>query len=127
MPTKILSIDGGGIRGVIPATVLDHIEKTVGRPIAELFDVIAGTSTGGLIALGLTCPGDAGRPKFTAEEIVSIYVDDGARILPARAVRADPPVLRGEVPRRRAERGSEGAARRRTPGRCPDERDRHGL
>jgi patatin-like phospholipase/acyl hydrolase len=110
MPTKILSIDGGGIRGVIPATVLDHIEKT-----------------GGLIALGLTCPVDAGRPKFTAEEIVSIYVDDGARILPARAVRADPPVLRGEVPRRRAERGSEGAARRRTPGRCPDERDRHGL
>jgi patatin-like phospholipase/acyl hydrolase len=82
MPTKILSIDGGGIRGVIPATVLDHIEKTVGRPIAELFDVIAGTSTGGLIALGLTCPGDAGRPKFTAEEIVSIYVDDGARIFP---------------------------------------------
>ena len=47
MPTKILSIDGGGIRGVIPATVLDHVEKTVGRPIAELFDVIAGTSTGG--------------------------------------------------------------------------------
>jgi patatin-like phospholipase/acyl hydrolase len=82
MPTKILSIDGGGIRGVIPATVLDHIEKTVGRPTAELFDVIAGTSTGGLIAQGLTCPGEAGRPKFSAEEVVSIYVNDGARIFP---------------------------------------------
>ena len=82
MATTILSIDGGGIRGVIPATVLDYIEKTVGRPTAELFDLIAGTSTGGLIALGLTCPGGDGRPKFSAEEVVSIYVDDGERIFP---------------------------------------------
>jgi patatin-like phospholipase/acyl hydrolase len=84
MPTKILSIDGGGIRGVIPATVLDHVEKTVGRPIAELFDVIAGTSTGGLIALGLTCPGDAGARIFPRELFGRIrqffeekYPDDG--------------------------------------------------
>lgn len=82
MPTKILSIDGGGIRGVIPATVLDYIEKKSGRPIAELFDVIAGTSTGGLIALGLTCPGANGGPKLSAEEVVSIYVDEGERIFP---------------------------------------------
>ena len=48
---KILSIDGGGIRGVIPAAVLVEIEERTGRPVAELFDLIAGTSTGGLLAL----------------------------------------------------------------------------
>src|SRR3954454_21841449 len=82
MATKILSSDGGGIRGVIPALVLDYIEKTSGRAIADLFDVIAGTSTGGLIALGLTCPDPEGRPKFTAKEVAAIYEDEGDRIFP---------------------------------------------
>jgi patatin-like phospholipase/acyl hydrolase len=82
MATKILSIDGGGIRGIIPATVLDHIERQTGRPTAELFDTIAGTSTGGIIALGLTCPGDDGGPKFTAAEIVDLYVRHGPTIFP---------------------------------------------
>ncbi|MEN6606575.1 MAG: patatin, partial [Bryobacteraceae bacterium] len=41
---RILSIDGGGIRGVIPAMVLAEIEKATERPIAESFDLIAGTS-----------------------------------------------------------------------------------
>jgi patatin-like phospholipase/acyl hydrolase len=79
---KILSIDGGGIRGIIPAMVLDHVERTVERPIAELFDVIAGTSTGGIIALGLTCAGDDGRPKFSAADVVDLYVDNGPEIFP---------------------------------------------
>jgi uncharacterized protein len=82
MATKMLSIDGGGIRGIIPATVLDYIERKVERPIAELFDVIAGTSTGGIIALGLTCPGEDGRPKFTAEEVVALYEQNGPKIFP---------------------------------------------
>jgi uncharacterized protein len=82
MAMKILSIDGGGIRGIIPAMVLDHVELTVGRPVAELFDVIAGTSTGGIIALGLTCPGDDGRPKFSAADIVDLYVENGPEIFP---------------------------------------------
>lgn len=43
---KVISIDGGGIRGIIPAMVLAEIESRTGRPIAELFDLIAGTSTG---------------------------------------------------------------------------------
>src|SRR3954447_26055367 len=82
MATKILSIDGGGIRGLIPAMVLDHIEGKLQRPISELFDVIAGTSTGGIIALGLTCPGDDGRPKFSAADIVDLYVESGPKIFP---------------------------------------------
>ena len=52
----ILSIDGGGIRGIIPARILELIEAKTGRPIASLFDMVAGTSTGGILALGLTKP-----------------------------------------------------------------------
>ena len=51
---RILSIDGGGIRGIIPAMVLKHIEQRTGKRIATMFDFIAGTSTGGILALGLT-------------------------------------------------------------------------
>jgi patatin-like phospholipase/acyl hydrolase len=46
---KILAIDGGGIRGIIPAVILAEIEKRTQRPIYELFDLVAGTSTGGLV------------------------------------------------------------------------------
>ena len=52
----ILSIDGGGIRGIIPATFLAEFEKRTGQPICALFDIIAGTSTGGILAATLTLP-----------------------------------------------------------------------
>ncbi len=56
-PKKIaLSIDGGGIRGIIPALILSRLEKKTGKSISELFDFIGGTSTGGILALGLTMP-----------------------------------------------------------------------
>jgi patatin-like phospholipase/acyl hydrolase len=77
----ILSIDGGGIRGLIPALVLAHIEERTGAAIADLFDVIAGTSTGGILALGLTCPQD-GRPRYTALDLAEVYEREGARIFP---------------------------------------------
>ena len=62
---RILSIDGGGIRGIIPATVLVEIEKRTERRICELFDFVAGTSTGGILALGLTRAGDEPRALAT--------------------------------------------------------------
>jgi uncharacterized protein len=77
---RILSIDGGGIRGIIPAKVLARLEELTGQPIARLFDVIAGTSTGGILALGLTCPGEGGRPRHTARDLVDLYVNRGAAI-----------------------------------------------
>ena len=46
-PFKVLSIDGGGIRGIIPALVLDEIERRTDKPISSLFDLVAGTSAGG--------------------------------------------------------------------------------
>jgi patatin-like phospholipase/acyl hydrolase len=77
---RILSIDGGGIRGLIPALLLAELEKQAGRPIAELFDLIVGTSTGGIIALGLTMPGPEGRPAHSAQDLAELYLQQRSRI-----------------------------------------------
>ncbi len=77
---KVLSIDGGGIRGIIPALVLADIERRTKRPASELFDLIAGTSTGGIIALGVSVPADDGKPRWSAQQIADMYVNDGGRI-----------------------------------------------
>jgi patatin-like phospholipase/acyl hydrolase len=77
---KILAIDGGGIRGIIPATLLAHIESITGRPIAGLFDLIAGTSTGGILALGLTIPKTSGARLFSAQNFIEMYEQEGPRI-----------------------------------------------
>ena len=79
-PYRILSIDGGGIRGLIPAVVLDRVEQRVGRPIADCFDLIAGTSTGGIIAVALTRAGEDGRPRWSAAEVIELYESQGPRI-----------------------------------------------
>ncbi len=76
----ILSIDGGGIRGLVPAIVLAEIERRTQRRIADLFHLIAGTSTGGILAVGLTVPDAAGRPKFTAQDMVDLYANNGDKI-----------------------------------------------
>ncbi|WP_293296142.1 MULTISPECIES: patatin-like phospholipase family protein [unclassified Microcoleus] len=52
---KILSIDGGGIRGIIPAMILAEIEKRTNRAIWQMFDLIVGTSTGGMLAKRASC------------------------------------------------------------------------
>ena len=81
---KVLSIDGGGIRGIIPAMVLAEIEERTKKPIAQTFDLIAGTSTGGILALGLAMPGDGGR-RYTAGELIELYENEGASIFSGRA------------------------------------------
>jgi uncharacterized protein len=77
---RVLCIDGGGIRGLIPALVLAELERRSGRPAVELFDLLAGTSTGGVIALGLARPGADGRPAWRAAEIADLYDEEGPRI-----------------------------------------------
>lgn len=79
-PVKILSIDGGGIRGIIPAVLLAEIESRVKRPIAELFHLVAGTSTGGILALGLTIPKTPRAPLYAAKELVDMYERNGRSI-----------------------------------------------
>jgi Patatin-like phospholipase len=64
--TKVLCIDGGGSRGIIPATILAHLADCIGRPLYQVFDLIAGTSTGGIIALGIGAAERDGHP-FTSD------------------------------------------------------------
>lgn len=70
---RVLALDGGGIKGVLAAAFLDTVETATGKRIADHFDLVAGTSTGGIIALGL----GLGLP---AREIVEFYVREGPRI-----------------------------------------------
>ncbi len=81
---KVLAIDGGGIRGIIPAKILSEIEKRTGKQISELFDLIAGTSTGGILALGLTKPdpNNPNQPQYKADELVELYREHGQEIFP---------------------------------------------
>ena len=72
-PFRILSIDGGGIRGAYPAAVIAHWEERLGTPITEHVDLIAGTSTGGILALGLAA-------GFPAARLVEIYEQRGREI-----------------------------------------------
>src|SRR4051812_3886357 len=81
---SLLALDGGGIRGVIPAHALQVIEERMGRPTCELLDIVAGTSTGGIIALGLTKPATPGghQPAYTASDLLALYRDHGREIFP---------------------------------------------
>lgn len=73
MHKKILSIDGGGIKGVFPASFLASLEETLGDKVANYFDLIVGTSTGGIIALGLGL-------GFSAKDILNFYEKYGPSI-----------------------------------------------
>jgi uncharacterized protein len=83
--TRVLAIDGGGMRGIIPALVLAEIEKRTGKPIAGQFDLIAGTSTGAILALGLTRPADSDvtKPAFAANDLVNFYRKRGQDVFPS--------------------------------------------
>ncbi|HXB80816.1 MAG TPA: CBASS cGAMP-activated phospholipase [Bradyrhizobium sp.] len=76
-PFRILSIDGGGIRGILPAAILAELEgRYLGSKSAgDYFDLITGTSTGGIIALGLS----VGK---TAQSILDLYINHGKEIFP---------------------------------------------
>ncbi|MEH2239783.1 patatin-like phospholipase family protein [Nostoc sp.] len=84
---KILAIDGGGIRGIIPAMILAEIERRTQKPIFSLFDLISGTSSGGILALGLTKPrldleatDSSPVAQYSAQDLLQIYLEYGAEI-----------------------------------------------
>ena len=79
-PRRVLSIDGGGIRGIIPALVLAHLEQHTGKPCSELFDLMVGTSTGGMLALGLSIDDENDKALFTAQQLVKLYEEHGDEI-----------------------------------------------
>ncbi|RIB15214.1 hypothetical protein C2G38_2192943 [Gigaspora rosea] len=104
---NILSIDGGGIRGILPTLLLSEIECRTHKPISCLFNMIAGTSTGGIIAAGLSAPWfdivyeavvvstivddtqpiyvpkliyDYSRPRFLASDLLNIYKNEAENL-----------------------------------------------
>lgn len=81
---RILSIDGGGIRGIIPATILVAFEKMLkvcsgngDARIADYIDLIAGTSTGGILVALYICPDKltGTRPRYSGEEALQFYME----------------------------------------------------
>ncbi len=81
-PVKILSIDGGGIRGIVPGVILECIERDFNIKVADYFDLITGTSTGGILACAYLVPDSniTGQAKFTAAEVVDLYFNRGGEI-----------------------------------------------
>jgi patatin-like phospholipase/acyl hydrolase len=83
---RILSVDGGGIRGILPGTILMQLEKILQkkdnstRKIGDYFDMIAGTSTGGILACIYLMPGEDGKAKYSAQEAVDLYIKNGHTI-----------------------------------------------
>ena len=74
---KVLAIDGGGIKGVFPASFLATVEDSLKSPVADYFDLIVGTSTGGIIALGLGL-------GMSAAEICDLYERMGPEVFVKR-------------------------------------------
>jgi len=79
---RVLAIDGGGVRGILPARILTALEDEAGRPIAELFDLIVGTSIGGIAALALTIPGPDGSPRYTPDSAAALLTGHKDAIFP---------------------------------------------
>ncbi|HEY6771464.1 MAG TPA: patatin-like phospholipase family protein, partial [Solirubrobacterales bacterium] len=85
---RILCVDGGGIRGMIPALVLAELERRLQEGAgpqartSDYFHMFAGTSTGGLVALSLTAPdpNQPQRPAVSGNELAGFYVEDGPDI-----------------------------------------------
>jgi len=82
--TRILSIDGGGIKGIVPAVVLSHLEKLLqdlsnnpSSRIHDYFDLFSGASTGAIIVAGLLSPDNNNRPKYSSKEILDLYLENG--------------------------------------------------
>ena len=89
MKACILSIDGGGIRGIIPGVILSYIEQQLqiktnnpNARLADFFDLIAGTSTGGILTCCYLLPNNANSPisKYSAQETLNLYVNRGHKI-----------------------------------------------
>ncbi|MGJ1333878.1 patatin-like phospholipase family protein [Sphingobacterium siyangense] len=89
---NILALDGGGIRGIIPAMVLVALEEKLQKQtmdpnerIASYFDFIAGTSSGGILTSILLYPeeGNPTHPKFSARDALNLFVNHGTEIFNA--------------------------------------------
>lgn len=87
----VLSIDGGGVKGLIPGTILACLESKLQKldgpdaRIADYFDIVAGTSTGGLLTTMLTAPNKQNRPMYSANELNNFYIHHSPKIFPQKS------------------------------------------
>ena len=85
MKLIILSIDGGGMRGIIPVQFLNYIENKTQKPIHQSFDLMAGTSTGALIVSALSTPqNNTGNALYHTADVEEIYYKHGSQIFPEK-------------------------------------------
>jgi uncharacterized protein len=86
---RVLSIDGGGVRGLLPATLIAELEARAGKPAHELFDLMVGTSIGGIMVLALTVPDreDPRRPRFSGRKLIDFYAETAPQIFAASVPR----------------------------------------
>ena len=77
---RILSLDGGGVKGTFTASFLAELERMTGKRVVDHFDLITGTSTGGIIAIALGL-------GVGTEAILGFYERDGPAIFPSTGVR----------------------------------------
>jgi predicted acylesterase/phospholipase RssA len=87
---RLLAIDGGGVRGIIPASALAALERTTGRPAREIFDFMAGTSTGAIIAAALAA-------GISAERIETLYTERSGAVLRQRPWKVLARILTGSM------------------------------
>lgn len=79
---RVLTINGGGVRGLVPAKILHKLSSVANKNITDLFDYIIGTSVGGIIAVSLTAKGSDGGPKYSTKDVVDIMMDESKIIFP---------------------------------------------
>ena len=87
MARYVLSIDGGGIRGIIAARVLCELEKMVQKPVGEVFDFFSGSSVGSVIAAALTTKAGNDRPSYTAAEVFELLLKYGPVLFSTSMIR----------------------------------------
>lgn len=81
---RVLAIDGGGVRGIFPAAILAALESYTRRPLSLDFDLIVGTSAGGLLALALAAPGHHGMPRHAARQLPDLFAAAAPRLFTPR-------------------------------------------
>ena len=82
MTLCVLSIDGGGVRAVATTRVLAELENLTGRPISDTFDLVTASSSGAVVALGLTAPSRHGHARQSAAEIHDLWLERGHQLGP---------------------------------------------
>lgn len=85
---NVLSLDGGGVKSITSLKILEYIEKQSGKKVTDLFDVVSGTSSGGILALYLTAP-DPKNPsesQYSATDIINIFQNDTRKIFKPKRI-----------------------------------------